>query len=448
LCALVVLLLPRTSAPPPAETAQTTADGAAQSAAAPAQDVPAQNVMTTPPPSAPTPDPAVVNPALLREAVFAPFRRVSGRFGIVVKDLSTGYEVRLNDHYPFQAASLYKLPVMYEVFKQRDLGTFNLSEEMTIGNDDVSMDLGTLPWPAGTRITVGTALERMVTISDNSSAFMLSKKVGTYRINDDAEVLGLTETHIHSDDLQTSAADMARLLEIIARGQAISPQTSGEMVQLMARQQVRDRIPVLLPPEATIANKTGNWEAAAHDVAIVYGPRSTLVIAFLSDGITDIDALYEAMSEAAKAAYDLANDPSFGASPNPPLPPLQVSSYASPPKVPVAPVNPPAQTTPPRPAAPTTVAPAPVDKPRAAPAETAPTPKPQPTPAPLAPTAAPAVPATSGPAIAPAAKPTSKPAEKPAEKPSSGPPPAPPIGTPAIKPQPPSIFAPAPTKAP
>jgi len=46
---------------------------------------------------------------------------------------------------------------------------------------------------------------------------MLVKKVGTYRINDDAEVLGMEETHIHSDDLQTSAADMARLLEIIAR---------------------------------------------------------------------------------------------------------------------------------------------------------------------------------------------------------------------------------------
>src|SRR5581483_11704266 len=112
-------------------------------------------------------------------------------------------------------------------------GYFSLSEEMTIGSDDVSMDLGTLPWGAGTRITIGTALERMVTISDNSGAFMLSKKVGSYNIN-------------NSDDLQTSAADMARLLELIARGQAISPQTSAEMVQLMARQQVRDRIPALM----------------------------------------------------------------------------------------------------------------------------------------------------------------------------------------------------------
>ena len=45
-----------------------------------------------------------------------------------------------------------------------------------------------------------------------------------------------------------------RLLEIIARGEALSPQTSAEMVHLMARQQVRNRIPVLIPDEATVAN--------------------------------------------------------------------------------------------------------------------------------------------------------------------------------------------------
>jgi beta-lactamase class A len=454
LCALVVVLWPRPAPPPPVESVQIAPDGSIQAAAAPALDVPVQEVQGTLAPSAPTPDPAVVNSARLREAVYAPFRRVHGRFGIVVKDLSTGYEVRLNDHYPFQAASLYKLPVMYEVFKQRDLGAFSLSEDLTIGYDDVSMDLGTLPWPAGTRITIGTALERMVTISDNAGAFMLTKKVGTYRVNDDAEVLGMDETHIHSDDLQTSAADMARLLEIIARGQAISPETSAEMVQLMARQQVRDRIPVLIPAEATVANKTGNWENAAHDVAIVYGPRSTLVIAFLADAVTDVDALYEAMSEAALAAYTLTNDPSFGASPNPPLPPLLVSSYASAAKPPISiPITVPAQTTLPRPAAPTTVAPAPVDKPRA-PADTTPARAAQPTPAPLAPTAAPAAPAPAGPAVAPAAKPTQpsqavpKPIEKPSNPPPAAAPAAAPAGTPAVKPQLPSIFAPPPTKTP
>ncbi|MGE3271257.1 MAG: serine hydrolase, partial [Chloroflexota bacterium] len=256
------------------------------------QGVPVQATEAPQAPSAPTPDPRVVNEQKLREAVFGPFRGVEGRFGIYVKDLATGQTVTLNDRFPFQSASLYKLPVMYEVFKLRDLDLFSLSEEMTIGADDAAMDLGSLPWPIGTRITIGTALDRMVTLSDNSGAFMLAKKVGSPRINDDMASMGLTHTHIHGDDLQTSAYDMGRLLELIARGQALSAETSAEMVHLMARQQVRNRIPVKMPPEAVVANKTGNWEAAAHDVAIVYGPRATFVIALLSDGVTDFDDLY------------------------------------------------------------------------------------------------------------------------------------------------------------
>ena len=227
---------------------------------------------------------------------------------------------------------------------------------------------------------------------------------------------------------------MARLLELVARGQAVSPETSAEMVAVDDPPAGARSHSGAAAPEATVANKTGNWENAAHDVAIVYGPRSTLVIAFLADSITDIDALYQAMSQAALAAYDLTNDPSFGASPNPPLPPSQMSSYASPVRAPaVVPASQPAQTTAPRPAAPTAAAPVPVDKPRA-PAEPAPTRAAQPTSAPLLPaaTTAPAwrpAPAAATPALAPAAKPThdrAQAAPKPAEKPQQQPPAAPP----------------------
>lgn len=425
---VIFLLLPQPSPPAP-EAPSSTAEATPNAAVAQIQEgVPVQAAEATLAPSEPAPDPRVVNEKKLREAVFAPFREVRGRYGIYVKDLATGQLVTLNEHFPFQSASLYKLPVMYGVFKSRDLDIFALNEEMTIGPDDAAMDLGSLPWPIGTRITIGTALERMVTLSDNSGAYMLAKKVGSSRINEDMFSLGLLHTHIRGEDLQTSAYDMARLLEIIARGEALSAQTSAEMVHLMARQQVRNRIPVLLPSEATVANKTGNWEAAAHDVAIVYGPRSTFVIVLLSDGISDFDALYLAMATAARNVYDLVNDPTFGSSAVPPLPKNLVASYQSPARVPgSAGSSASSSTTQTRPSAPTSVAPAPLvppaDKPRAAPA--------------------PRVSAPSGPAVAPAPaqpKPAFKPAEG-AEKPDGS------AEKPAIKPAAPSIFT-MPTPAP
>jgi beta-lactamase class A len=456
---LVVVLFPR-PAPPVPETEVAATPPAAATAIADAEGVPIQATEAPQAPSAPTPDPQVVNEQRLREAVFAPFRGVDGRFGIVVKDLSTGRSIKLNENYPFQAASLYKLPVMYEVFKQRDLNMFSLSEEMTIGADDVAMDLGSLPWPAGTRITIGTALDRMVTLSDNSGAFMLAKKVGTPHINEDMLSLGLPSTHVRGDDLQTSAADMARLLEMIARGEALSTETSAEMVHLMARQQVRNRIPVKMPPEAVVANKTGNWEAAAHDVAIVYGPRATFVIALLSDGITDIDALYDAMATSARNVYDVLNDPAFGSSASPALPKSQVASYQSPVRLPGAAAASSGSGS----SASATSSSAGASQTRSASsgsgAAVAPTSAPVDRPRPTQPSApAPPKPASSGQTLPPASGPGAsvpapKPADKPAEKPAApaanpvanpGAPPA----NPAVKPQMPSIFTiPAPTKTP
>ncbi len=423
------------------------------------QSVPVQATEAPAVASAPTPDARIVNEARLREAVFAPFRGVPGRFGIAVKDLATGQSVNLNERFPFQAASLYKLPVMYDVLKLRDMNLLLLNDEMTISSEDASMDLGSLPWPVGTRVTIGTALERMVTLSDNSGAYMLAKKIGSPRINDDMLSLGLELTYIKGGDLQTSAGDMARLLELIARGQAVSPETSAEMVHLMARQQVRDRIPVQMPPEAVVANKTGNWEGAAHDVAIVYGPRATFVIALLSDGITDIDALYSAMSTAARNVYDLVNDPAFASSAEPPLPRNLVATYVTPVRLPTGGVNASAPSSgsgsgsatqqrpnvsaPPTvgPARPTAPPPQPADRPRAIQQTVAPDAAPA-----AAPTAAPARPTTAPLAPKPTAKPAERPAERPAEKPAEKPVFAP-GATPAVKPAPPSIFS-LPTPAP
>jgi beta-lactamase class A len=435
----VVVVYPRPATPEPAEAevllpvAESTA--VAVQPSSPVEGVPIQATEVPQVPAAPTPDPVVVNAAKMREAVFAPFRGVEGRFGIYVKDLATGQTVALNERFPFQSASLYKLPVMYEVFKLRDMDLFRLNEEMTIGPDDAEMDLGSLPWPVGTRITIGTALDRMVTLSDNSGAYMLAKKVGSPRINEDMLGMGLTHTHIKGDDLQTSAYDMGRLLELIARGQALSAETSAEMVHLMARQQVRNRIPVKMPAEAVVANKTGNWEGAAHDVAIVYGPRSTFVISLLSDGITDFDALYEAMATASRNVYDLVNDPTFGSSAEPPLPRSTYANYITPVRLPGGgAANAPSSSGGGQQKPSTSNAPAPaVQKPRA------PAPAPPPTAAPAA------TPTTgSGPALAP--KPAAKPAEQPAEKPQA---PAAPASTPAIKPLAPSIFTiPTATKTP
>jgi len=63
----------------------------------------------------------------------------------------------------------------------------------------------------------------------------------------------------------------------------VDEDTSQEMIDLLARQKINDRLPALLPPGTKVAHKTGNWDNATHDVGVVYAPHGAYVIAVLSD---------------------------------------------------------------------------------------------------------------------------------------------------------------------
>jgi beta-lactamase class A len=285
--------------------------------------------------------PAAVQPAsqsqdpmlALAELVQKEIAASNGRFGIAIKDLSSGQTLLMNDRMSFSAASLFKLPVMYEVFRQRQIGNINFDAEMTVTDAMAQYDLGTLAWPIGTRITVGTALERMITASDNVSAVMLLSLVGPNQINQEMAALGLESTSIGGSQLSTSARDMMSLMELITTGKAIDEKTSAEMLHLMRRQLVRNRIPALLPADTPVGNKTGNWEDYAHDVGMVFSPKSTFAIAVLTQGAGDADTAHATIARIARLTFDQFNRSEFNTSPLR-MPLETMPSYASVPRIP------------------------------------------------------------------------------------------------------------------
>jgi beta-lactamase class A len=269
----------------------------------------------------------------LAEAIQKEIAISNGRFGIAIKDLGSGQTILMNDRMSFSAASLFKLPVMYEAFRQRQTGNLNFDSELTVTDTMAQYDLGTLAWPIGTRVTVGTALERMIIASDNVSAVMLLQLIGANQINQEMAALGLESTSIGGSRLSTSARDMMTLMEMITTGKAIDEKTSAEMLHLMRRQLVRNRIPALLPAETPVGNKTGNWEDYAHDVGMVFSPKSTYAIAVLTQGAGEVDGAHTAIARISRMAYDQFNRADFNTTPI--RMPLETTpSYASVPRVP------------------------------------------------------------------------------------------------------------------
>jgi beta-lactamase class A len=259
---------------------------------------------------------------------------VDGHLGVVVKDLGSGRGAVLNGDLELQSASLYKLPILYTVF---DLG-LNMSEELTISDEALSYDAGTMELTPGETLSVAEALERMVTLSDNTSAIMLASRVGAGHIESTIAGLGMDTTHYSLERMTTSAWDIAHFMELVADSKAVSPAASADMLHLMLRQRVNDRLPRLLPDNVQVAHKTGNLPGVVNDAGILYGPGSTVVVAMLVSETTDEAAAAAAIAQVGATAYtyfedepEVAERPTVLPAPARPIPPVVRESHPLPP---------------------------------------------------------------------------------------------------------------------
>jgi len=242
--------------------------------------------------------PGIVNDPLLASRLDRALTGLDGHVGVAVKDLGSGRGAVLAGTTELQSASLYKLPVLYTVF---DLG-LKMSEELPISDEALSYDSGTMELGAGESLSVAEALERMVTLSDNTSAVMLGSRVGAGNVDASIGALGMVTTHYSLERMTTSPLDMLHLTELIAEGKAVSPAASADMLHLLLRQRVNDRLPRLLPDDVQVAHKTGNLPGVVNDVGILYGARSTVVVAALVSDTTDETAAATTIAQVGLAA--------------------------------------------------------------------------------------------------------------------------------------------------
>jgi beta-lactamase class A len=241
-------------------------------------------------------------------------------FGIAIQGLSSGRTVLLNADASFPTASLYKLGVMYEFYRQKKLGLVSVNDVLTETEANHDTEAESLLGPPGTQVAAGTALQLMMTVSDNIAAEMLQDKLGRSRINSAFSGLGLNATRIHTfapgDPLgptgmpRTTAGDMLRFFNQLATGTAIDADSNHEMLNLLLGDQVNDRIPAQLPFGTPVAHKTGDLEGLLNDAGIVYGPVEPFVIVVLSKSIPDVgppDSLAVGranIARIARVAYD------------------------------------------------------------------------------------------------------------------------------------------------
>ncbi|WP_258349194.1 serine hydrolase [Saccharopolyspora gregorii] len=218
-----------------------------------------------------------------------------GRLGFAAWDLRERVPVLSGADREVHPASTIKVLVMISALRSVHDGLFTLDDQVPIpaeraGGSGVLHELSGVD-----RLGLGDLITLMIVISDNAATNAVIDAVGFPAIARCATDLGCTATRVERRLMDvrapgrntTTAHDQARILDRLATARALPPDLTAHALRVLSRQQVRDRLPALLPAGVRCWNKTGEIAHSRHDVALIGDHRPRAVVAVLVDELAD-----------------------------------------------------------------------------------------------------------------------------------------------------------------
>jgi beta-lactamase class A len=225
--------------------------------------------------------------------------QASGEVGLFIKDMATGEVIEHRADERFPAASIIKIPVLVEVLRQAEKGSLRLDKRVSILTENIVGGTGILKELKSVfALSTLDLLTLMIIISDNTAANICIDFVGMDTVNRTMLQYGLCQTLLQRKmmdltarerglDNWTTPRESGRLLELILNVEVLSFEMSELAIDVMAKQQINDRIPLYLPEGMRVAHKTGELPGIRHDVGVVFCPDRPVIIAALTKGFTD-----------------------------------------------------------------------------------------------------------------------------------------------------------------
>jgi beta-lactamase class A len=277
-----------------------------------------------------------------------------GDMAVYARNLDSGETLALDADTVYETFSVIKVPIMAEIMRQAEAGAFSLDDRIAYKSGMARLPSGLLyMMDEGLQPTVRDLLKLMIVISDNSATDILGDKAGRENVTKFMNKLGLAHTEVRYSDLDwdrrwlgfldpaysdasgdrtvvfpmdkyksealsaafrkviyetevyfghSTAREIGRLFELMARGELVSKASSAEMIEILKRQQVNNRIPRYLEG-ITVAHKTGDgqpwigndagilWIKDAPVVLVVFTGRHRGTTAALHDTVARVAAI-------------------------------------------------------------------------------------------------------------------------------------------------------------
>lgn len=224
-----------------------------------------------------------------------------GQVAVAVKHLPSGKQFLHRADAVMPTASLIKLPVMIEAYRQATAGQLNLDDLLTLEEADKVPGSGILTshFSGGTRCSLRDAIRLMIVYSDNTATNLVIDEIGIKQTAETMAKLGYPETQLHSKVYRgsgsifpersqkyglgsTRGSDMLQLLESIDRKELISADACEAMLDYLLACDDRSKLARQLPSKVPFAHKTGALSAVRTDAGLIFSPAGSIAICVLT----------------------------------------------------------------------------------------------------------------------------------------------------------------------
>lgn len=229
-------------------------------------------------------------------------KRHEGAVALAVVNLDTGECLFRNADEPMPTASLIKLAVLIEAYRQDAVGLISLDETVTLRDEDKVPGSGILTthFTSGMTLTVRDAVRLMIAFSDNTATNLVLEKTGLKPVNETMDRLGCPDTSIHAKVFRgdtsiaperskrfglgsTTARQMISLLGRLHRHEIVSDSACEAMLAHLAACDDKLKIRRGLPDGVKWSHKTGSVNSSRTDAGLLETPAGTVAICVLTD---------------------------------------------------------------------------------------------------------------------------------------------------------------------
>ncbi|MHB1426148.1 MAG: serine hydrolase [Gemmataceae bacterium] len=230
-----------------------------------------------------------------------------GKVALAVKNLETGESYYRNADAVMPTASLIKIAVLIDLYRQAQEGKLKLADRVVLRAADKVPGSGILTehFSDGAEFSLRDAARLMIAFSDNTATNLVLDRVGIKSVNECMKTWGFPETRINAKVYRgsttsvdpestrryglgsTTAREMAGLLEQLQTGDRLRPFYKQSVLNHLAHNADKDKFKRLLPARVVVMHKDGSTSDTRTDAGLIHTPADIVAVCVLTTNNKD-----------------------------------------------------------------------------------------------------------------------------------------------------------------